>query len=372
MENYTPRAPREDEPQQPSRKKKKKGGCAGALLYLIVIFGISAILAAVLLLSANDVFAFVKDDRTVTLTVPRDTTVKALSSELDDEGIINYGLLFSLFVSISDKDTTVLAGDYSLNPSMDYGAIIRALRNASGKSTVTITIPEGYTLEQIREVLLKHNICTAEALDEALNSYAYKWDFLRERTPEKNWLEGYLFPDTYEFYQNNENGIQVINKLLNNFAEKYDQPIADGASTLGYSMYEIVTIASMIEREAQKEEEFAEISGVIHNRLKNSGQFPYLQIDATVQYAVGHKDALTDSDLQVDSPYNTYLYKGLPPGPIASPGYTALYAATHPADNGYYYYVAMPDGSHLFAKSNSQHEANKRTALEAFKKASTQ
>ncbi|WP_087066125.1 endolytic transglycosylase MltG [Intestinibacillus massiliensis] len=372
MENYTPREPRDNNAPPARRKQKKQSGCAGALLYLVVIFGIAALLSMVLLFSANDVFAFVKDNRSVTLTVPEDTTVKALSKELDQEGVIHYGSLFKLFVTVTGKDTTVLAGDYTLNPSMDYGAIIRSLRNSTGENTVTITIPEGYTIDQIREALLKHHVCSEESLDDALNTYPFKWDFLKGKTPGKNWLEGYLFPDTYEFYQKNDSAVQVINKMLNNFADKFDQPIADGAAGLGRSMHDIVTIASLVEREAQKEDEFAEIAGVIYNRLNNSQQFPYLQIDATVQYAVGHKDQLTEADLKVDSPYNTYTNKGLPPGPIASPGYTALYAASHPEDNGYYYYVAMPDGSHLFAKTNAEHEANKRKAAEAFEKASTQ
>lgn len=370
MENRNSRTSRQSGARQPIRRKRQRG-CSGAAFYLIVIFGISIILSMILLFSANDVFAFVKSDRNITVTVPEDTTVRKIGKQLDQEGVINYAGLFHLFVTVTGKDTTVLAGDYTLNPSMDYGAIIRALRNASGKNTVTITIPEGYTLEQIRDTLIKHHVCTEENLDEALNSYAYKWDFLKGMTPHKNWLEGYLFPDTYEFYQKNESAIQIINKMLNNFAEKYDQPVADGAATLGRSMNDIVIIASMVEREAQKEDEFAEIAGVIYNRLDNSKRFPYLQVDATVQYAVGHKEKLTEEDLKVDSPYNTYTHKGLPPGPISSPGYTALYAASHPAQNGYYYYVAMPDGSHLFAKTNAEHEANKEKAAKAFAKAET-
>lgn len=372
MENYNPRTPKEDGSRQPVRKKQAQNGCSGALVYLIIIFGFSVILSMILLFSANDMFAFVKEDRSITITVPEDTTIRQMGKPLDQEGVISYGSLFKLFVTITGKDTSVLAGDYTLNPSMDYGAIIRALKNASGENTVTITIPEGYTLEQIRETLLKHHVCTEENLDEALTSYPFKWDFLKGMTPSDNWLEGYLFPDTYEFYQKNDSTVQVVNKMLNNFADKYDQSISDGAADLDRSMHDIVTIASIVEREAQKEDEFAEIAGVIYNRLNNSSRFPYLQIDATVQYAVGHKEQLTEKDLKVDSPYNTYTHKGLPPGPIASPGYTALYAASHPAENDYYYYVAMPDGSHLFAKTNAEHEANKEKAAAAFAKAKTQ
>ena len=111
------------------------------------------------------------------------------------------------------------------------------------------------------------------------------------------------------------------------------------------------------------------ISGVIHNRLNHSDEFPYLQIDASLQYAVGHNNPLTEADLQLDSPYNLYTHEGLPPGPICNPGYRALYAATHPDDHDYYYYVAMPDGTHLFAETNSEHNRNRERADEAWAEA---
>ena len=154
--------------------------------------------------------------------------------------------------------------------------------------------------------------------------------------------------------------------MLNNFDKKYDKQIQAGAEELGLSTREVVIIASLIEREAKQSDEFAKISGVIHNRLNNKEQFPHLQIDAALQYAVGHNNRLTDADKKLDSPYNLYLHEGLPPGPICNPGYNALYAATHPEEHDYYYYVAMPDGTHLFAKSNSQHNKNRTKADKAW------
>ena len=253
-----------------------------------------------------------------------------------------------------------MAGEYELSPSMDYAQIAMVLRNADSTQTVNVTIPEGYTLAQIADTLVKNKVCTRIVLDEALNTYPFKHTFLQDRKPPKlNWLEGYLFPDTYTFVMNTEDGVRnVVNKMLNRFDEMYDSKIQEGAEQLGLSVHEVVTIASLIEREAKAEDEFATISGVIHNRLKNADQFPYLQIDATVQYAVGHKAELTSADLAYDSEYNTYLYKGLPPGPICCPGYSALYAATHPEQHNYFYYVAQADGTHLFANSYRQHEAN--------------
>lgn len=360
------------EHQAPPRRKhkKKSSGCGGAILYLIIVVGISVILSLIAIFVANDVLALVKGNEDVTFTVGKDTKISNLSKQLDEEGVINYGSVFKLFVSVTGKDRDVVAGTYLLNPEMDYEQIIRALRNADGKETVDVTIPEGYTVAQIRETLIDNAVCTAAQIDDALNNYAFKHEFLKEQLPpSKNWLEGYLFPDTYTFYKNADAVTGVVNRMLNNFDRKYDEVIKSGADELEMSASEIVTIASLVEREAQKQEEFELISGVIHNRLKNKSEFPYLQIDAAVQYAVGHTGALTKEDLEVDSPYNTYTNKGLPPGPICNPGYTALYAASHPAQHDYYYYVAMPDGSHLFAKTNNEHNSNREKAAQAFEEA---
>ncbi len=356
-------SPVQQTPPKKSRSKKRMNPG----LYMLMILTISVILSAILLTSANDMFAFIKDDRETTITVAENTTISGLSRELGKENIVNHRLLFSLFLKLTHKDTNVLAGDYVLNPNMDYSAIIRSLKSGDGgNNTVEVTIPEGYTVAQIREALLTKHVCEDEsALDKALGDYRYSYDFLEDLDMSDNWLEGYLFPDTYQFYVN-DSAVNVVDKMLSNFEKKYDSNIQDGAEKLNLSMNEVVTIASLIEREAKLEEEYTMISGVIHNRLNHSNKFPYLQIDATVQYAVGHKDALTSEDLEVDSPYNTYKYKGLPPGPIASPGYTSLYAATHPDTHDYYYYVAMPDGSHLFAGTLSKHNANIQTANAAF------
>ena len=251
-----------------------------------------------------------------------------------------------------------------LNPSMDYGQIIDKLTNSSSSDTLQITIPEGYSVAQVRQLLLDNHVCTADALDKVLNQYPFKHDFLQdEKQVEEGWLEGYLFPDTYEIYKGNGSVVDTVNKMLNNFASRYDSEITDGANELGRSMHDIVTVASLVEREAQHDDERARIAGVIYNRLNNSSEFPYLQVDASVLYGLGRTSGkLTDDDLKSDSPYNLYTTEGLPPGPICNPGYASLYAASHPESHDYYYYVAMPDGSHLFASSYEEHQRNIATS----------
>ncbi len=354
-------------PQPPRRRRsrrQKNGGCAGTVVYVIAVLGISVILSLAAIFVANDVFAFVKENAVKEITVSENTDLLSLAKQLDDEGVINYGTIFKLYVRVKGDNQGVLAGSYSLNPNMDYGQIIDTLVNASSTETMKITVPEGYSIAQIRQLLLDEHVCTEDALDEVLNTYSFKHEFLKDELPaEEGWLEGYLFPDTYEIYKGNATVVDTINKMLNNFESKYDDDIKAGAETLGRSMHDIVTIASLVEREAQVDSERAKIAGVIYNRLNNPSEFPYLQVDASVLYGLGRTSGpLSQEDLASDTPYNLYTKQGLPPGPICNPGYASLYAAAHPEQHNYYYYVAMPDGSHLFANSYEEHQTNIATS----------
>lgn len=346
-------------------RRHKNSGCAGTMVYVIAVVGASLVISLAAIFTANDVFAFVKDNAMQQFYVSENTKLAALAKDLDKQGIINYGTVFKAYLAVKgDSADDVLAGEYQLNPSMDYGQIIDKLTNSSSSDTLQITIPEGYSVAQVRQLLLDNHVCTADALDKVLNQYPFKHDFLQDEKPvEEGWLEGYLFPDTYEIYKGNGSVVDTVNKMLNNFASRYDSEITDGANELGRSMHDIVTVASLVEREAQRDDERARIAGVIYNRLNNSSEFPYLQVDASVLYGLGRTSGkLTDEDLKSDSPYNLYTTEGLPPGPICNPGYASLYAASHPESHDYYYYVAMPDGSHLFASSYEEHQRNIATS----------
>ncbi|MEI3585700.1 endolytic transglycosylase MltG [Agathobaculum sp.] len=346
-------------------RRHKNSGCAGTMVYVIAVVGASLVIALAAIFTANDVFAFVKDNAMQQFYVSENTKLADLAKDLDKQGIINYGTVFKAYLAVKgDSADDVLAGEYQLNPSMDYGQIIDKLTNSSSSDTLQITIPEGYSVAQVRQLLLDNHVCTADALDKVLNQYPFKHDFLQDEKPvEEGWLEGYLFPDTYEIYKGNGSVVDTVNKMLNNFASRYGSEITDGANELGRSMHDIVTVASLVEREAQRDDERARIAGVIYNRLNNSSEFPYLQVDASVLYGLGRTSGkLTDEDLKSDSPYNLYTAEGLPPGPICNPGYASLYAASHPESHDYYYYVAMPDGSHLFASSYEEHQRNIATS----------
>lgn len=361
MQNHAnQQMPPASEPRRRRSRRMKNSGCAGTIVYLIAVLGIAIVLSLVAIFVANDVFAFVTEDATITVSVGENTDVLALASTLDDEGVIRYSSVFKLYVKLKGDNKSVLAGSYDLNPNMDYGQIISALSNSASTETIQITIPEGYSIMQIKQLLLDEHVCTEQALDEVLNEYAFKHTFLQnEKPPKAGWLEGYLFPDTYEIYKGNSTVVDTINKMLNNFDNKYDEEIQANAQALGRSMHDIVTIASLVEREAQRDDERARIAGVIYNRLNNAASFPYLQVDASVLYGLGRTSGkLSQADLQTDTPYNLYTKQGLPPGPICNPGLKSLQAAADPEKHNYFYYVAMPDGSHLFANSYAEHEAN--------------
>ena len=281
----------EERPKRRRRRKKRRGwGCLGVVFYLVAVFAISVGLSIVAIFSANDVFALVKDNTEHSFVVEGETLLGDLSEQLESSGIINYSPLFKLFVHFTGDNTTIHTGTYTLSSSFDYQQIVRVLqRRETSTVEIEVSIPEGYTNAQIKERLVEMGVSSEADIDEYLNTYNYKHDFLQDRIPASaGWLEGYLFPDTYKFNANNAK--MTLNKMLNNFKSKYDQPIQEGAAALGRSQHEIVTIASLLEREAKVDDEFARIAGVIYNRLSNP-DFPRLEIDATLIYALGeHKE----------------------------------------------------------------------------------
>lgn len=338
-------------------KKKKKKSFLGKFTYVLFVLGVSMLLSAFIILTANDVFALIKPEFSTVIEVENDVTVEEMAGILKEKEVIEYPWAFRLYSALK-KYETFESGKFELDSNMDYGQIINSLRRVSSYTeTVTVTIPEGYTLKQIAQLMEDSMVCSQKDFLETAATYPYKHDYLQDIPMEELRLEGFLFPDTYEFYKNDK-PVNVINKMLNNFDVKYSDDIIEYAEATGYTMQEIITIASMVEREAVKESEQKTIAGVIINRLEHSADFPYLNIDATVQYALPeHKAALTTEDLKIDSPYNTYIYKGLPKGPICNPGMGAILAAIQPEEHKYYYYVATgeEDGGHIFSRTLEEH-----------------
>lgn len=300
--------------------------------------------------------------RPVSVVVEPGVSLTALGEALYRQGVIRNTLAFRWVARSRAGRWKVRAGQYTLSPDMSLAQIVQRLQQGPEQppaDQVRVTIPEGYTLRQIAEVLHRDGVTDREQFvscaTDAAQIARLHVDFpLPART-----LEGYLYPDTYYFHRNMP-ATQVIQTFLANFSRRFARPYQREIRASGRTLHHLVTVASLIEREARVPQDRARIAGVLDNRLQKGMR---LEIDATVLYALGtHRERVLYRDLKVDSPYNTYRHRGLPPGPIANPGLEALKAALRPEPHAFLYYVARPDGSHIFTSTFEAHQAAVRRA----------
>jgi UPF0755 protein len=296
----------------------------------------------------------------VTVSVERGIGVGGIGETLAQSGVIRSATAFQLYVRWHGAGSRLRAGRYSLSGSMSLARILHILEQGPGHGggdRLRVTVPEGYTLAQIADALEARGICDAAAFrDFATQPSAWAALDVGFTLPQST-LEGYLYPDTYDFLPHTAPK-EIAQEMLLNFSRRFARPKEQEVAASGHSLHEIVILASLIEREARIPMDRPRIAGVLENRLKKGMK---LEIDATVLYALGHhKDRVYYKDLLVDSPYNTYRNLGLPPGPIANPGSASLDAALHPEANDFLYYVAQPNGAHLFSRTRAEHEANVR------------
>lgn len=354
-----PRHSRE-ESAAPQRRSSRRRGSSGraasfAVLYVVGVIGASVLLACLGWIAANDVLALNKEEKTVTITITEDESFGDVVNRLKDEGLIEYKWLFRPFAAFTGGDDKVTMGTYTLNTDMDYRALLAGMSMSSAtKGEVTLTIPEGYTVSQIFQLLEDNGVSTVEDLEEQAANHDYAFSFLQDiPLGDPNRLEGYLYPDTYTF-NTPHSALYAINKMLVNFDARFTEELRSQVEETGYTIREILTIASLIERETDGTDR-DRIASVIYNRLDNpdAGTQGYLQIDATLSYINGGK-VPTNADREIDSPYNTYLYKGLPPGPIANPGMESIQAALNPADTDYFYYALGDDEVHHYFRTYNE------------------
>ncbi len=342
------------------RSRGYRTGLRGGLMYFGFVICVSVILASLAWLAADDVLSLNKDLVEQEIYVGEERNVEQVSTELYNKGLIKYRKLFNIFAKLTKAEEKIEPGVYTISSKLDYNAMIHAMQQRTDtlkeRDTVTVMIPEGKTLRQTFQILNEHGVCTYETLMECAANHDFKYSFLKELPlGDENRLEGYMFPDTYEFFAPSSPE-EAINRFLSNYETKITGEMKEKAEAMGYSFHEILTVASLIEMEAGNDTERPTIASVIYNRL-NSSYYPYLQIDATIQYALGErKESLTYRDLEIDSPYNTYKYTGLPPGPIANPGMASIRAALNPESTGYYFYALNKKGTHNFFSTQSAFE----------------
>ncbi len=353
-------------------------GCMGGIMYFVFIACVSVVLACLAWMAASDMLALNKDEFTAVVTLPMSIfsseTVDTYDEEgnktgtervtyadmdyvtdaLKEAGLIEYKWLFNVFCKISTASEKVSPGEYELKSTFDYRALIQNMRAGSASTvTVDVTLPEGFTMRQIFQRLEEMNVCSYDELMESAANDKFNYSFLEGiEEGDATRLEGFLFPDTYEFYVGMQ-ASSAINKMLETFYYKQTADMLKQASDMNMSMREIVNVASLIEKEAANDAERALIASVIYNRIYAGMQ---LGIDASVLYEYpDHEGAPTAEMLQTDSPYNTRIRTGLPPTPICNPGMASITAALNPESTGYYYYALdTATGEHRFFTNETE------------------
>lgn len=294
----------------------------------------------------------------VLVSIPAGSSSTRVAGILEESGLIRNAAVFRYYARIRKMDQNIQAGNYLFSYGMTLQEILDILvRGDVYRPTIRVTIPEGFTLEQIAARLEESGLAGYEEFMETAGAVVPVLG--RSMPGTRHALEGYLFPDTYEF-EVNASPEFIISRMQGRMAEILTPKLRERAEELGMSIHEVLTLASLVEREVLAPRERDIVAGVLHNRL--AVNMP-LQLCASVLYALNeHKTEVTIEDTKVDSPYNTYKYPGLPPGPIAAPGESAILAVLYPADVDYLYFVTKGDGSgtHFFGRTLAEHHANIR------------
>ena len=370
-------------PQQKPKKKKKRPNrflrFLATMFWAFVLVGVSLFLAYFALSSASDLLGINQIDEQVEITIPEDAKgdIPAVSKILSDAGVIDQPITFQLYALLRHMDGSdrgegkaprqFLPGTYVVNSRWGYDNLMNYLSYERSEETeldvVTVTFSEGMTVVQIAEKLEENNVCSKEDFYEALNA-EFDYGFL-DRIPEDERfrkLEGYLFPDTYEFFvdMNPEN---VVKKFLSNYTNRVNDEFLLSIRDLPNGLAELdnlMTLASIIQKEAASYEEMCRVSAVFHNRLDDSANYPFLQSDATNNYI---KDSIrpfmTVEDQELYDAYDSYKCIGLPIGPICNPGMDAIKAAANPDPSiTGYFFVSDDAGNYYYASTMAEHEAN--------------
>lgn len=367
------------------RKKKKYTNHTRTMghVFLGVVLSVAAICVGVFLawkviVGLMDYTGMAKKSHEADIVIDSTMNVDDIAETLHENGIIEMPWLFKTYINMKDEAEGFLDGEYTVNSTMSYSNIITLLKTVRQyTNTVTVMIPEGYNAQQIGQLLEENLVCRADDFEKYYRSKLEKYDFEEQITVTENRfyaLEGYLFPDTYEFYviddlpdkpsmDTSQYAKQAAEKMYSNFQNKITKKMYARAKELGMTLDEVVTLASIIQKEGTNEENMANISSVFHNRLENMYEYPHLQSDTTDNYIEDViRPNIPSSSLalyeNVITAYDTYTCEGLPAGPICSPGLEAINAALYPAETDYYYFLSSSDGVFYYASTVEKHEQN--------------
>lgn len=343
-------------------KKKRKLSVFAKIMFAFMILGISIMLSVSIIFFAQDIYGINKDDMSIVVDIKENSGVSDIAELLQEQGVIKSAFGFKAYYKLSKFDGGLNYGTFSLNSNMSYEMIIEELAKYSkSKDEVKVTIPEGLTIYQIANLLQKNEVCKASEFINVLNTqnFGYEFEDLISKNDKRfHRLEGYVFPETYFFYKN-DNPINVANKFLKEFDKRVDQELLDKMKEMGYTLEETLTIASIVQKEAGKTEQMKMVASVYFNRLNNKDVYPNLQACPTRDYANELKKQMDVIDQSIIDAYNTYEDAGLPPGAICNPGLDAINATLNPEESEYFYFCTnLKTGEFYYAKTLKEHERN--------------
>ncbi len=369
-ESETAEEPAEEPVHTKPKKEPKPGmGCLKGLIYAIVVLALAGTLAYFLIVGGLDMTGITRDNVTVDINIPAGATTEKVAQVLADEGLIDEPLIFRLYSKVTGADGTWQPGEFSLQPDMGYQLLIDELQTMKERKTVKVTIPEGFTVYQIAQRLENKGVCTTTEFFRALNEGDYSdYEFIAalsdvdaaDREARYYLYEGYLFPDTYEFYAGCS-GESAVRKFFDGFNYRLNTTLRSAAKSKALTIDELIVLASIVQGEAATKDDMNMVGRVLWNRLENSETYPKLQCDSTRDYVTELMAANTDITV-ADPNYDTYEREGLPVGAINNPGLDAIKAVLYPSENEtiaqcYFFATDYKTGKTYFSKTYQEHEA---------------
>lgn len=358
----------DDDEEDTSKKRKKKKRGHGHIIFglFLSVFIISvSILAAVLILKCSKEFLGIgKSDIELVIEIPMNSSTADIAEQLYNEGIISNADLFRLFSKFKGADGTYIAGTHTLSPKMDYNTLIEVLQEEveNQRETADVVFPEGITLFEAAQKLEEKNVCDAKEFIKVFNAGGFGFDFEEEvRISSLKFykMEGYFFPDTYQFYVEEDPRV-VAKKIYRNFDARITPDLYGRMRDLDMELEEVLTLASVVQAEAANTRDMKMVASVFFNRLNNPDEYPLLQSDPTTNYV----EEIIMPNIEFKSEtmfkaYDTYQGAGLPPGPICNPGLDAINAVLYPAESDYYYFCSnLETGEFYYAETLDEHNQN--------------
>ncbi len=357
------------------KTKEKKPGFGGsawvrAIIIVLIMVACAVALALFALSSASDLFGLNQEDKQVEVNVEEGMSSGDIIDLLEETGIIDQKVTFRFYAGLKDALGEFKPGQYVMNRNFSYDEIIimlrTGIRNEEERAVVTVTFYEGMTAWEIAERLEENKVCNAEEFINAVNTADFSDYEFMSLIPEEELrfvrLEGFLFPDTYQFYVD-ENPENAVRRFLNNFESKVTDDVISALNNQNLSLYEGINLASIIQGESSNNEQMGKVSSVFHNRLDSPGVYPMLQSDVSRSYInndiIPHVDIINDDQIFA---YDSYQCSGLPVAPVGNPGMDAIMAAAHPEDTPYFFFVSDAEGEFYYAITFDEHIYNVRRA----------